>query len=580
MQNLTNIGSTIKMSVKSAFSSIITISKKIKNGFFLFRQTIKSIPNLMNPLRIFADYLSTILKIISRFSIIILIILLFIIIFLEINNEIILVEPFQVPEDLAKTGLTGRVVANKLIDKLNYIGEITKTSMEARDFSAEWSQHSLEIEMPGTAISLKPLVEYLKQLIGRRTNRLSGEVIRGKSQIAITIRISGEREETYLGHLENLDSLVMQSAQYTFRLTQPFILASYFHVTDRDKCLDMIRHCIQNDPIKDDYWAYNLWGVLLKDQKKYEEAVIKFKKTIELNSKYAHPHGNLGAILYYQKRYDEAISRFKTVIELDPKSAQAYNNWGIILNEKHEYKKAITKFKKASELNPKYAHVYNNWGLSLKGLKRYNKAVAKFKTAIDLDPKLTQAYHSWGITLNGQQAYKKAIIKFKKAIELNPKYAHAYHNWGLSLYGLKEYNEAISRLKRAIEVDPKVPQYYYNCGIILYEQKEYEESIPMFKKAIELNPKNVQAYNNSGLALYALEKYDAATNKFRKATELNPLFTEGYYNWGLVLQAQRKYEDAFYKFQQVVELDPEGSLRLKANEFINDLKKTKKMTVK
>jgi hypothetical protein len=44
-------------------------------------------------------------------------------IFWESGKDSLLIEPFEVPEQLAKEGYNGRVIANKLMDQMNYIKE-------------------------------------------------------------------------------------------------------------------------------------------------------------------------------------------------------------------------------------------------------------------------------------------------------------------------------------------------------------------------------------------------------------------------------------------------------------------------
>jgi tetratricopeptide (TPR) repeat protein len=96
--------------------------------------------------------------------------------------------------------------------------------------------------------------------------------------------------------------------------------------------------------------GYNNWGNVLQEQKKYDEAIAKYQKSIELDPKDAVPYYNWGNALQEQKKYDEAIAKYQKSIELDPSYAAAYNNWGNALREQKKYDEALTKFAKAREL--------------------------------------------------------------------------------------------------------------------------------------------------------------------------------------------------------------------------------------
>ncbi|MBM3235438.1 tetratricopeptide repeat protein [Candidatus Poribacteria bacterium] len=301
--------------------------------------------------------------------------------------------------------------------------------------------------------------------------------------------------------------------------------------------------------------AYNNWGAALANQKKYEEAIEKFKKAIEVDPKQALAYNNWGFALAHQKKYEEAIEKFKKAIEVKPDYADAYNNWGNALRYQKKYDEAIEKFKKAIEVKPDYADAYNNWGLALVHQKKYEEAIERYKKAIEVKPNYADVYNNWGLALADQKKYEEAIEKFKKAIEIDPEYALAYNNWGAALADQKKYEEAIEKFKKAIEVDPKQALAYNNWGAALADQKKYEEAIEKYKKAIEIDPNHALAYNNWGYDLAAQKKYEEAIENYKKAVEIDPDYADAYFNWGLALSDQKKYEEAIEKFKKAIQAD-------------------------
>ena len=71
-------------------------------------------------------------------------------------------------------------------------------------------------------------------------------------------------------------------------------------------------------------------------------------------------HGKLYQVLRNNKKYDEAIKAHKKNIELSPKDPEAYNNFGITLKELNKTNEAINYYIKAIELNKNYSEAYNN----------------------------------------------------------------------------------------------------------------------------------------------------------------------------------------------------------------------------
>lgn len=67
----------------------------------------------------------------------------------------------------------------------------------------------------------------------------------------------------------------------------------------------------------------NSYGVFLKKNGKWEEAIASFKKAIALDAKFVLPHNNLGDLLRDRGRRDEAIAAYNDALKLDPESAWA-----------------------------------------------------------------------------------------------------------------------------------------------------------------------------------------------------------------------------------------------------------------
>jgi len=66
--------------------------------------------------------------------------------------------------------------------------------------------------------------------------------------------------------------------------------------------------------------AYRNWGVALQHQGEYEQAITKYKKAIDTNSRLAVAFESWGHSLYSQRKFDEAIEKYNKAIEIDPES--------------------------------------------------------------------------------------------------------------------------------------------------------------------------------------------------------------------------------------------------------------------
>ncbi len=78
--------------------------------------------------------------------------------------------------------------------------------------------------------------------------------------------------------------------------------------------------------------------------------------------------------------WDEAIMRWKRVVEMDPKNAQAHNNLGVAYESKGDFEAARAEYKAAIELDPDnkiYISNYTRFKRNYDRVSKKNKAKKK-----------------------------------------------------------------------------------------------------------------------------------------------------------------------------------------------------------
>jgi Tfp pilus assembly protein PilF len=337
----------------------------------------------------------------------------------EVSREVLIIDPFSVPKRFEETGLTPEVVANRIGDAMRAIETSAETQMKKDNLTSLRDQGSTpDVEIPGTKLGLKTLVEVTRTVFGIYPKHASGDIVAlmsadssvAKSQLKVTVYITQGRNRSQAISLvvnsNDIDVLAQDAAEMILEQVNPYVLAVYqYHHSETGRAVELLERIVQ-DPSQDRRYvaaAFNSLGNVLNEQKKYDEAIVKYQKAIKLNPKNAPAYNNWGNVLDEQKKYDEAIAKYQKAIELDPKYALAYNGWGNVLSDKKKYDEAIAKYQKAIELDPKYALAYDNWGNVLYDQKKYDEAIAKYQKAIELDPKYADAYNGWGNVLYDQK---------------------------------------------------------------------------------------------------------------------------------------------------------------------------------
>lgn len=134
------------------------------------------------------------------------------------------------------------------------------------------------------------------------------------------------------------------------------------------------------------YAAHINLGTALAQKGQVDEAIVSFRKAIELDLKYAGAHANLGGALMTKGDLDGGIASFRKAIELDPKFAPART--GLARAERL----AAAQEQLSAFLKGDFKPTSNNERLVLAELckfkKLYRAAVGLYTDAFAADPRL------------------------------------------------------------------------------------------------------------------------------------------------------------------------------------------------
>lgn len=175
------------------------------------------------------------------------------------HSDGLIVESFTVPPELAQRGLTGQVVATRLLDRLTVMQNETTSSRPARSYANNWGD-DLKVEIPETGVSLGEVWHFLRDQLGHET-RVNGEVIRTATGIAVTARNGGAAGATVTGPEADLDTLLQQAAEHVYGAAQPYRYASFLNANGRvAEALAIDRRLAASGPATERSWGYNGWS--------------------------------------------------------------------------------------------------------------------------------------------------------------------------------------------------------------------------------------------------------------------------------------------------------------------------------
>lgn len=120
--------------------------------------------------------------------------------------------------------------------------------------------------------------------------------------------------------------------------------------------------------------------------------------------RHAVSNNKLGLVFLKRNLFDEAIVEFKRAIEIDPEFAEAYNNFGYTFLKRNSYQDAIDAFAKGIEKDGSYADLHNNLGFAYFRINKYQEAINELNKALEINEDYIVA------TFNLCLVYLKTVI--------------------------------------------------------------------------------------------------------------------------------------------------------------------------
>ncbi|MBL7741748.1 MAG: tetratricopeptide repeat protein [Chitinophagaceae bacterium] len=164
--------------------------------------------------------------------------------------------------------------------------------------------------------------------------------------------------------------------------------------------------------------AYDEMGYAYYKLGKAEDAIVAYTASHQLNPKSSAACNGLGDIYrYLKKNTDEALIWYKKGVEVNPKSQNCQYGAGWCHNEKGRYAEAIPYLKKAIELNDKYTVAYTELGYAYYALKRYDEALAELDKSVR-SAETAVAHYYKGLCYIGKKQKEEAQKMYQRLVEL------------------------------------------------------------------------------------------------------------------------------------------------------------------
>ena len=169
---------------------------------------------------------------------------------------------------------------------------------------------------------------------------------------------------------------------------------------------------------------------------------------------FAKAWSNLGAVLRQQRRYDEALGAYQQALALEPASPHAHFGNGIVLAELGRYAEAEAEYREAMRLDPTYEEVPTNLGALFARQGRWQEAADAYRLALTKNPFYPEAWYNLAIALDALGNKQDAGAAYGRIVELAPRYIPARINYGILLSELGDREGSIAQFRAVLGVNP------------------------------------------------------------------------------------------------------------------------------
>lgn len=222
--------------------------------------------------------------------------------------------------------------------------------------------------------------------------------------------------------------------------------------------------------------------------RKFDESNAILEKLVEQGKTNAKIFYLLGFNAYAQKRTQDAMKWFEKTLELDPDQPGLHAHLGSLAHEQGDPERALELYEKELAISPEATVVAVNRAIILAELGRSDEAVAAFEKVVGLDPDEAAAYSELATLYLDAGREDDAARALQRLEELGQADPALWFNIGANLANRDLYERAEQAFRKALEIEPDFALAIRELGYLAIRQGDPSSALERFERYLELNP--------------------------------------------------------------------------------------------
>jgi tetratricopeptide (TPR) repeat protein len=271
--------------------------------------------------------------------------------------------------------------------------------------------------------------------------------------------------------------------------------------------------------------AHYQLGLIDRQDKKYEAAIVHFEEALTLNPNFAQALGQIASIRVSRGEAKEARERVQKQIDAIPDNPFLYNLLGGLWMQANQADKAEQAFKKSLEVNDQLQVSYMNLAELYRRTKRTDEAVQEYERLLEKNPEVASAHMMLGMIAEQRKDITSAQRHYRKTLEIEPKFAPAANNlaWLMAEHG-GNLDEALAFAERARAQQEDNPHIADTLGWIYYKKTAYVKAVSLLQEAADKLPENPMVQYHLGMAQFKNGDRQKGKKALEAAFQLSPNF--------------------------------------------------------
>lgn len=252
-----------------------------------------------------------------------------------------------------------------------------------------------------------------------------------------------------------------------------------------DKAADILREILTREDLS---MAHYLLGIILFQQKKYEDAIVQLRQIPRSAAEYADSLFLRVRLLRVLKRSGDAVAILEQALIKDNEvsNADLYVLLATLYQQQGKNGLCEKTFDRALLMYPENDSLLYEYGLFLDQAGEQQRAMEVMRKVIKLQPEHAAALNYVGYTWADHQAHlDKALEYIRRAVELKPENGFIRDSLGWVYYRLGRFEQAQQELEKATRLSSDDPSILDHLGDVYLQLGKQEKALRSFRKALK-----------------------------------------------------------------------------------------------